>query len=193
MFSFLRFLSLALLLVWLGCVVTITFYVAPSLFANVSGQVPDSSVAGEIISPLLHRMDATGWIVAPCVVALLGVMASLLPRVPRSLKIAGVLLIAAWGVGLYSGIPLNHEIHAIRTDLKGRFGGYHLAPKEDPARRRFAKLHGLSMVLTMVNLGLGFGAFFCVSQLADAAPAVSASTEGRAARKRDEDALSTSH
>ncbi len=166
MLKFLRFFCAALLLVWLGNVITISFYVAPSLFSNQSGQVPNSGVAGEIITPLLHEMYATGWIAVFILLVVHGAIWKICP--PRSTKvllISGALLAAAWVNDLYAGTVLIHRIEGIRAELKKEFGGYHLAPKDNPERQRFGKLHGLSMMLAMLNLTLGFGSFFCVTQL----------------------------
>lgn len=169
MLKTLRYATALLLLIWLGVVITITFYVAPSLFANESGQIPNSTVAADIIGPLLDKMDLTGWIILPVVILLHGVMALLFrPRFMRALIVSASLLAVAWGTSLYVGVGLNPELHSIRTELKKEFGGYHLAADDHPQRARFAKLHGVAMVLTLVNLCLGLGSLFCVTQLFDA-------------------------
>ena len=168
MLKLVRYLTAVLLLVWLGAVITVTFYVAPSLFADESGRVPNSSVAADIIGPLLNRMEWTGAILIPIAIALHWAIAKLSnPKPGRALVISGLLLAAAWCAGLYSGFYLNPELHAIREDLKTEFQGYHLAPPDHPERARFSRLHGVSMSLALVGLGLGLGSFFCVTQSLD--------------------------
>lgn len=190
MFKAIRFSAALILLVWLGVTVTLTFYVAPSLFANESGVVPNSSVAGEIMGPLLNKMYLTGRILLPLCLILTGILwASANPNRRKPLLVAGLLLVAALGIDLYAGIPLNREIHSIRLNLDKEFGGYHLAPKENPDRQSFAKLHGLSMVLVLVNLGLGLGAFFCVTQLAEAGASRGAVLENSAPSSSPQAAL----
>ena len=161
-----RFISATLLLVWLGAVITMTFYVAPILFLGGSEAVPDSTVAADIIAPMLHSMEMTGWIVLPIVIVLHGVMwAAIRPRQTRALLFSSQMLALAWVGGLYSGFPLAGTLHSIRQELKQEYGGYHLAPEDHPERARFSKLHGISMIIVLVNLGLGLGSFFCVTQL----------------------------
>lgn len=166
MLKLMRFLCALTLLVWLGTVITTTFYVAPSLFSNESGHSPNSTVAANIIAPLLHKMEMTGWIALPIAMALhIGIWLALRRSARRALFISLGLLALAWLGGLYSGITLNRELHSIRSDLKAELGGYHLAPPDHPMRARFARLHGISMVIVVLNLGLGLGSFFCVTQL----------------------------
>lgn len=154
------------MVVWLGSMVTITFFVAPSLFGDESGHTPDSSIAGDVIAPLLHKMHVTGWIAIPVMVVLLLAIKLLCPlRSARPVWVTLILLAPAWIMGLVSGTVITGKIRDIRVELKAEFGGYHLAPKEDPRRRTFGALHGISMMLSMLNLMLGAGALFCVTQM----------------------------
>lgn len=160
-----RFLAAGALLVWLGTMIGISFYVAPSLFGNESGRVENSSVAGDIMSPLLHKMELTAWVAIPLAMVCLVSAWQLSGRQGgRSLKAALVMLGLALCGSLFSGIVLTREIREIREELTRAYGGYHLAPKTDPERQRFASLHGQSMIVAMGNLLLGFGAFFLATQ-----------------------------
>lgn len=161
-----RYLAAVCLLVWLGVALSLSFYVAPSLFANESGRVENSSVAGDIISPLLHKMELTAWILIPAAIVFQAAAWKLAGGSGgRTLVLSTLLLAAAWGGSLYSGTVLTGEMRQIREELAQQYGGYHLAPKENPERARFGKLHGLSMVIALGDLLLGFGAFFCVTQV----------------------------
>jgi hypothetical protein len=161
-----RFLAAVALLVWLGVTIGISFYVAPSLFANESGRVENSSVAGDIVGPLLGKMARTAWIAIPlALVFQVAAWKAAGGGRPRALIVSALLLAAAWGGSLYSGTVLTGRMQEIRSELAREYGGYHLAPKEDPERARFASLHGQSMVLTLAGLAFGFGAFFCATQL----------------------------
>ncbi|MBI1784158.1 DUF4149 domain-containing protein [Candidatus Sumerlaeota bacterium] len=165
MFTSLKFTLLLLHLVWLGCVITVSFYVAPSLFSNESGLTPNSQIAGDIIAPLLHKMHVTGWILIPVMIALIGLIVRMFRlKSAKGAWAACGLLAAAWFSGLYSGTVITQKIHVIRKELAAEFGGYHLAPKEDPRRQEFGKLHGVSMMLGMLDLALGLGSLFCVTQ-----------------------------
>jgi polyferredoxin len=160
-----RFLAAVSLLVWLGVTIAISFYVAPSLFANESGRVENSSVAGDIVGPLLHKMALTAWIAIPLAVVFQFAAWSVSGRErPRVLIVSTLLLAAAWCGSLYSGAVLTSRMQDIRRDLGVEYGGYHLAPKENPQRARFASLHGQSMVITLSGLLLGLGAFYFTTQ-----------------------------
>ena len=162
----LRYLLCVSLVLWLGAITTTTFFVAPSLFGNESGETPNSTIAANVIAPLLHKMELTGWILIPVMLILLGVLWTRSKRAsPKVFVSTGVMLALAWGLGLYSGIPVTNEMHEIRIELKERYGGYHLAPDNHPDRARFRGLHAAASSITMVNLLLGLGALFCVTQL----------------------------
>lgn len=164
-----KFAALVLLTVCLGALITLTFYVAPSLFGDESGRVPNSTIAADIISPLLHKMELTAWVVLP-VVALLSFVAMKLGAAgPKATLVLIVFLAAAWGASLYSGLALTPRMQEIRTEYKQELGGYHLAPDDDPRRGEFRKLHGAAMILTLAELLLGLSAMFLMTQ----APATS--------------------
>lgn len=160
-----RFLAAALLLVWLGCVITMTFFVAPPIFKNVSGAVPNAAVAGDIMEPMLRRMYRVGWVALPAAFCLVCAVYAMARRGGRAAAAACVMLALAWSIDLYAGARIARGVHEARIELREKFGGSHLAPDDHPARKRFRKLHGASMMLVVVNIGLGLGAFFCATQL----------------------------
>lgn len=165
MIKLVRFAIVLALVLWLGVTITVTFYVGPSLFNDASGHVPNSTVAADIIAPLLAGMDRTAWIALSGALALHGLLWAMTAGGARRLIALSALLLAlALGSTLYTGLSVNPELHRIRAEFKEELGGYHLAPEDDPGRRRFATLHGLVMVLTLLNLGLGLGSLFCVTQ-----------------------------
>lgn len=161
-----RFLAAVFLLVWLGVSIGISFYAAPSLFSNESGRVENSGVAGDIIAPLLHKMHVTAWVAIPLAMVCLAVAWKLSGGYRRGALTAALTLLGlALFASLYSGVVITQDIQQIREELKQAYGGYHLAPEDDPERRRFGALHGQSMVLTLGGLALGFGAFFLATQV----------------------------
>lgn len=166
MVKFFRFLAAVFLLIWLGTTIGISFYVAPSLFGNESGQVENSSVAGDIMSPLLRKMDLTAWVAIPLAMVSLIVAWKLSGGHRRKALTAALSLLGlALFASLYSGVVITQDIQQIRRELKEAYGGYHLAPKEDPERQRFGALHGQSMVLALGGLAMGFGAFYLATQV----------------------------
>lgn len=166
MIKLFRFLAAVLLLVWLGTAISISFYVAPSLFGNESGRIENSSVAGDVMSPLLRKVDVTAWIAIPLASAFIFMAWRLSGgHHRRTLVTTLTLLSLAFCGSLFSGAILTDDIRQIRWELTQAYGGYHLAPKDDPERKRFARLHGQSMIIAMGDLAMGLGAFFCATQI----------------------------
>lgn len=166
MLKILRFLITLIMVIWLGCITTIAFQVAPSLFGNESDLVPTRQTAGDIIGPLLLRMYIIGWIAAPLVMAILLMLWKVCPiRSTKPLIVALILLASAWAIDLGSGTIIRTKIHDISAELRVEFGGTDETPKDDPRRKTFGALHGISMMLLMVSLMLGTGALFCVTQM----------------------------
>lgn len=159
--TLLRFLAALVLLVWLGFVIS-SFTVARELFSGRIEAVPNSAVAGEIMSPILRKMHVTAWIAAPACAALILILARKTAR--RPVVVALSLLAFAFGLSIYTGSILDRRLGEIRLDLKRDFGGYDKAPKTEPRRAEFGRLHGVSMVLTLAELLAGLGAFFIVTQ-----------------------------
>jgi|GEM_PF-5132130 len=163
--STLRFLIIAALLPWLGLVIALTFYVAPSLFANESGRVPDSSAAADILAPLFSKMYATGWIAIGFALALHAVYLRVTASPARRLIfVSGGLLLAALAGEFTAGLAVNPRVHEVRAELGREFGGYHLAPAADFRRAEFGRLHGWAMTLAILDLALGLGAVYCLAR-----------------------------
>lgn len=173
MVKLLRYIATLALLIWLGAVITLTFIVAPSLFGNESGRVPNSTVAADIISPLLHKMELTGWILIPvAMVATAGAWKFAGKTRTKSFAATCLLLALAWCGSFYSGTVLTSEMRGIRDHFKQDMGGYHNAPKDHPERARFARLHGTSMMIALGDLLAGLGALYLVTQVVGSTPAV---------------------
>lgn len=179
MLKFCRFAILVLIVVWLGAALTLTFFVAPSLFGDWSGVVPNSTHAADILSPLFGAMDRTAFVVFPLAIAIhFALLRLVAPRVRRAVVVSIVLLALTLGATAASSFYLTPQMHQIREDLKVEYGGYHLAPKENPQRARFGALHGISQSLALASMLLCFGSVFCVTQLMES----SAGASGEAPR-----------
>lgn len=183
-----RYIATLALLVWLGSVITLTFIVAPSLFGNESGRVPNSTVAADIIAPLLHKMVLTGWISIPvAMAATAGAWKFSGKRKAKSFAATCLLLALAWCGSFYSGTVLTSEMRGIRDQFKQEMGGYHNAPKDHPERARFSKLHGASMMIALGDLLAGLGALYLVTQVVGSGGATTASARAPGGAAADYD------
>lgn len=161
----LRFLAAVALLIWMGCLMTLTFVVAPSLFGDQSGVVTGRQMAGEIIAPMLHTMYRIGWVAIPiAIVLILAIGTRTRPRFGRAIWIPVILLATVWAGELCAGGPMTQRLHTIRMELKAEYGAYDLAPKDNPKRAEFARLHGIVMMIALADLTMGMAAFFFVTQ-----------------------------
>ncbi len=167
MFGFLRYLVVSLYVIWLGCMFTMGVFVARSLFANESGALADRDAIGDILGVLFHKMDVTVWITIPVILILLWIMQSRATSPRRMFTAAVSLLAIAWGGSVFSGTFITSKAHAANVELRKEFGSYDKAPKDDPRRKTFGALHGISMMFWLMNVGLGFGSLYCALQISE--------------------------
>ena len=141
----LRFVGLFALALWVGGGVAITFLVAPVAFERL----PTRAKAGELVGGVLRRFDR---LVLLCVV-LAG--ASVAHRCVTATSPAAMLQAAL--VALMAGLALLSQtaITPAIARLRAAMGDVDAVPKEDPRRREFGKLHGVSILLLLAQLLLG--------------------------------------
>jgi len=165
MLKILRFLGAVLMIFWAGMIVTI-FIVAQSLFGNWSEQVANRDVAAEILTPIFRVMHFCGWIAIALVLIIHVIMIAITgARFVKPMVLSILLLALAFGSSLYSGLSVQARTHDLRTELKKEFGSYDAAPKDDARKREFGKLHGMSMMIALLDIALALGCAFCVTQL----------------------------
>lgn len=169
MLRIMRFMAALILMIWLGIMIGLSFLVAPELFSGRIEAVPSSAVAGEIMSPLLHKMDVVAWVSAPaCALIVLALwLGGGKARHNRAAVGSLALLGLALGASIFSGGVLTPKMRGLRADLKQEFGGYDKAPKTDARRVEFGKLHGASMTLALLEIIAGLGVFYLVTQKLD--------------------------
>lgn len=130
---------------WIGGSVVTTFIVAPTVFAKA----PSRALAGELVGEILKRQ---GWLVLGCLLVLAatgGARAALWENAVWPITLRYALLALAI---LVTGVGITLVDPAIRR-LRERLGRpIDEVPVDDPGRQAFRKLHGLSMLLNLVQL-----------------------------------------
>jgi uncharacterized membrane protein len=156
--SFLRFLMLLSLVVWLGGVIFLAFVLAPTVFSP--GLLPTRHLAGAIVGrslDLLHYMGIVAGIVFLVASMLYNHMAAgnARPLAARHLLIALMLLLTA-----ISQFAISPKMHALRAEV----GVIDNVPLDNPLRMEFDRLHLWSENFEKAVLLLGLVALYATAQ-----------------------------
>ncbi len=160
--SFLRFLMLLSLVVWLGGVIFLAFVEAPTVFSP--GLLPTRQMAGSIIGrslDILHYMAIISGIVfltASMLYNRIGV-GDARPMAARHLLIALMLLLT-----VISQFAISPRMHAIRAEVGVEAGVIDNLPPDNLQRREFDRLHVWSEKFEEAVLLLGLVALYTTAQ-----------------------------
>jgi hypothetical protein len=156
--SFLRFLILLSLVVWLGGLIFFAFVLAPTVFSH--GLLPTRQMAGSIVGrslDLLHYMAIGSGIVFLIASMLYSRMSTgnARPLAARHLLIVLMLLLT-----LVSQFVISPKMHAIRDEV----GVIDNVPMENPLRVEFDRLHMWSERFEEAVLLLGLAVLYSTAQ-----------------------------
>jgi len=129
----------ALLTLWLGSAAIVAFAVAPASFEAL----PTRSAAGTFVGGILRVVYAGGLIAGIGAAAVVGQRRGK-RRVLRSLLVMGV---AGAGAGA-GGFAMAAKIASLRESL----GPIDALPPDDPGRRLFGALHGISVIVLLAGM-----------------------------------------
>jgi len=156
--SFLRFLMLLSLVVWVGGIIFLAFVEAPIAFSP--GLLPTRHLAGSVVGhslDLLHYMAIVAGIVFLIASLLYNRFSSgnLRPLAARHLLIALMLLLT-----VMSQFAISPKMHALRAEA----GVIDSVPLDNPLRREFDRLHVWSEKFEEAVLLLGLLAVYSTAQ-----------------------------
>jgi len=156
--SFLRFLMVLSLVVWLGGVIFLAFVEAPTVFSP--GLLPTRHLAGSIVGrslDLLHYMAIVSGVVFLIASMLYNRMSSGMarPLAARHLLIVLMLLLT-----VISHFAISPKMHALRAEV----GVMDNLPLDNPQRREFDRLHVWSEKFEEAVLLLGLVAIYVTAQ-----------------------------
>ncbi len=156
--SFLRFLMLLSLVVWLGGVIFLAFVEAPTVFSP--GLLPTRQMAGSVIGrslDILHYMAIVSGIVFLTASMLYNRISvgDARPIAARHLLIVLMLLLT-----VISQFAITPRMHAIRAEV----GVIDNLPPDNPQRREFDRLHAWSEKFEVAVLLLGLVALYTTAQ-----------------------------
>jgi uncharacterized membrane protein len=156
--SFLRFLMLLSLVVWLGGLIFLAFVLAPTAFSP--GLLPTRHMAGSIVGrslDVLHYMAIVSGIVFLIASMLYSRMTvgTARPLAARHLLIVLMLLLT-----VISQFAISPKMHAIRAEV----GVIDNVPPDNPLRMEFNRLHMWSEKFEEAVLLLGLVALYTTAQ-----------------------------
>ena len=148
---FLRYVYISGLTLWLGGMITLGAVAAPVAFAVLQSQQPTGgrALAGAVFGEMLRRFNYVTYGCGAAMLIALAGMALLGPR-PLSFAIRSGIVAAMLIVSLYSGIWVTGQIERLQASIDTPVSSL---ANDDPRRARFGRLHGLSTVLMMINVG----------------------------------------
>ena len=156
--SFLRFLMLLSLVVWLGGLIFFAFVEAPTVFSP--GLLPSRHLAGSIVGrslDLLHYMAIVSGIIF-----LISSMSysRVVTGNPRPMAARHLLVVLMLLLTLISQFAISPKMHAIRAEV----GVMDNVPPDNPQRREFDRLHMWSEKFEEAVLLLGLVALYTTAQ-----------------------------
>jgi uncharacterized membrane protein len=156
--SFLRFLMLLSLVVWLGGLIFFAFVLAPTVFSP--GLLPSRQMAGSIVGRSLDRLhymaivSGTVFLIASMLYSRIG-SGNARPLAARHVLIVLMLLLT-----VISQFAISPKMHAIRAEA----GVIDDLPPDNPQRMEFDRLHVWSEKFEVAVLLLGLVALYVTAQ-----------------------------
>ncbi len=156
--SFLRFLMLLALVVWIGGIIFLAFVEAPIAFAP--GLLPTRHLAGSVVGRSLDLLHFMG--IVSGIVFLFASMLYSRMSIGRAnvLGLRHVLIVLMLALTLISQFAISPKMHALRAQA----GVIDYLALDNPIRRDFDRLHVWSEKLEEAVLLLGLFALFRTAQ-----------------------------
>ena len=156
--SFLRFLMLLSLVVWLGGLIFFAFVLAPTVFSP--GLLPSRQMAGSIVGRSLDRLHYMA-IVSGTVFLIASMLYSRIASGnARPLAARHVLIVLMLLLTVVSQFAISPKMHAIRAEA----GVIDDLPPDNPLRVEFDRLHVWSERVEVAVLLLGLVALYVAAQ-----------------------------
>ena len=156
--SFLRFLMLLSLVVWLGGLIFFAFVLAPTVFSP--GLLPSRQMAGSIVGRSLDRLHYMA-IVSGTVFLIASMLYSRIASGnARPLAARHVLIVLMLLLTVISQFAISPKMHAIRAEAVVIDD----LPSDNPLRMEFDRLHVWSEKFEVAVLLLGLVALYVTAQ-----------------------------
>ncbi len=152
MLSFINFIHLSSLVVWVGMIVFFSFFAAPAIF-----RVLPRETAGEVVGEIFPKYWLVGYISSVAALATL----IILSYADKTFPFTRVLLLAIMAVTtFYSGLVVGREAVSIKKKIKAAEDPH----EKESLRAEFKRVHARSSVLNMTVLALGVVVVFLTAR-----------------------------
>jgi hypothetical protein len=153
--TFLRYLALVALAVWVGGLGVLAGVGAPAVFdvMAIDDAVGGRELAGRLFGTMLLRFQYVAWGSAVALFVSIGLRAALGPR-PRRTAIRIWTVVAMAAISVFTVFVIIPEIDAIRQAVDGVVAAL---PEADPRRIAFGRWHALSSGLMLATVAMGLG------------------------------------
>ena len=158
--SFLRFLMLLSLVVWLGGLIFFAFVLAPTVFSP--GLLPSRQMAGSIVGRSLDRLHYMAIVSGTVFLVASMLYSRIASGNARPLAARHVLIVLMLLLTVISQFAISPKMHAIRAEA----GVIDDLPPDNPLRMEFDRLHVWSEKFEVAVLLLGLVALYGTAQAA---------------------------
>lgn len=140
-----RYLYILALVIWLGGMLVAGAVVAPAVFGVLEQGNPATGrvLGGEVFGEILARFHVVAYGAGALMLVMLTVQRLIGPR-PRAYGVRAGLIALMLGATMYSGLVVSPQINNVQRTVEGPVNRL---PADDPRRREFEWLHGLSSML----------------------------------------------
>ena len=156
--SFLRFLMLLSLVVWLGGLIFFAFVLAPTVFSP--GLLPSRQMAGSIVGRSLDRLHWMAMVSGTVFLIASMLYSRIASGNARPLAARHVLIVLMCLLTVISQFAISPKMHAIRAEA----GVIDDLPPDNPRRMEFDRLHMWSEKFEVAVLLLGLVALYGTAQ-----------------------------
>lgn len=156
MLTFLRFLMLFSLVVWVGGIVFFSAVMAPALFSTL----PTRHLAGAVVTRSLTALHWMGIVSGVVFLASSLLHSYFVQGTLQVLSARNVLIVLMLVVTLISQFGISPKMAALRADM----GEIDAVEAGDPRRLEFNELHQMSTRAEMIVLALGVGVIALVAR-----------------------------
>ena len=156
--SFLRFLMLLSLVVWIGGIIFFAFVVAPTVFKP--GILPSHQLAGNVVNRSLSILHAMAIVCGIVFAATSMINLAVVSGSPQPLALSHILIYLMIALTLVSMFGVGARMQVLRQEM----AMIDDVPKEDARRVEFNSLHVWSTRLEGTVLLLGLGVLFLTAR-----------------------------
>jgi len=140
-----RYIHLLSIVVWIGSIVFFSFIGAPAIFRTL-----DRQAAGDVVGAIFPKYFML-WQVCSVLSILTLLHVGFVTGFSSSVKVGLVILALMGGITAYSSLVNGPQAREVKTQIRTETDEV----KKEELKKKFGRLHGISMVLNIATLILG--------------------------------------